>query len=462
MAIIAAVSVLAIAYSSRAFSEKLDDTKLSLGYLMPLAWFLLQLDIMTDMSIAYKIVSYLVIAGAYFWSWHYVRSLGHSRYQHIAAYVGGVIAVVFAISNIFGPSVNMYSSIFIAYAGIAFAFWDSFQQKKGERILTAIFLTLYGGLMALYYRYSGVAPAGNITLFSEHPSILAIIALIPAVLLLPVAGKQNTTPESVKRYLAWHSGIALLLAILIAITEIVQTFDPWFLFFILPGFFLILIPSYKGLDKNPELQSYIHVGIIVLSIGFFFNFFYFVANLAPHVADGTYFFRNFEGLKNWNVINAIFAIAGYFIALNTERKYAQNPTFQPSFLLVTIAYASLLLLVNFIIITVCNDMGIATGTGGVRAIGTTFWWILLAIFMLMMGIKNGKLFKTEKLLGLILLLLTVAKILVYDLATMEMNKKIIVLMIVGGLIMVFSYLLHSKGYLKDAPETKNTNNTPQE
>lgn len=36
-----------------------------------------------------------------------------------------------------------------------------------------------------------------------------------------------------------------------------------------------------------------------------------------------------------------------------------------------------------------------------------------------------------------------------------MNKKIVVLMVVGGLIMMFSYFLQVKGYLKaDTPETK--------
>jgi hypothetical protein len=32
---------------------------------------------------------------------------------------------------------------------------------------------------------------------------------------------------------------------------------------------------------------------------------------------------------------------------------------------------------------------------------------------------------------------------------MNMDKKIIVLMVVGGLIMMFSYFLQVKGYLKD-------------
>lgn len=64
--------------------------------------------------------------------------------------------------------------------------------------------------------------------------------------------------------------------------------------------------------------------------------------------------------------------------------------------------------------------------------------------MLMIGIHFGHGYRSEKLLGLLLLMLTIGKIALYDLSAMEMNKKIIVLMVVGGLIMMFSYYLQTK------------------
>lgn len=69
---------------------------------------------------------------------------------------------------------------------------------------------------------------------------------------------------------------------------------------------------------------------------------------------------------------------------------------------------------------------------------------MLSISMLMIGIHFGHGYRSEKLLGLLLLLLTIGKIAIYDLETMEMNKKIIVLMMVGGFIMAFSYFLQVK------------------
>lgn len=69
--------------------------------------------------------------------------------------------------------------------------------------------------------------------------------------------------------------------------------------------------------------------------------------------------------------------------------------------------------------------------------------------MIFVGIHFGRGYRSEKLLGLMLLFVTIGKIAFYDLETMEMDKKIIVLMVVGGFIMMFSYFLQVKGYLTD-------------
>ena len=99
-----------------------------------------------------------------------------------------------------------------------------------------------------------------------------------------------------------------------------------------------------------------------------------------------------------------------------------------------------------------NDMAISMEHGGPRAITTTIWWVVVALYMLIVGIQKGARYKSEKLLGLLLLALTVGKILLYDLATMGMQNKIIVLMIVGGALMMFSYGVHTKGWLKQTEE----------
>lgn len=233
------------------------------------------------------------------------------------------------------------------------------------------------------------------------------------------------------------------------VIKFIQTLDFAFAFMVLPGF-LIVLRTYLSGSSVVNRGSTMRLGTGLVTIGFFYSFFYFVANLAPHVADNTFFFKDGDIFGNWNFIKGIFAVVTYFLALSISRDIQKiEKTDRPSFLLVIIGYSSLLLLINFAIITICNDLNVTHTTGGARAIGTTIWWIILSISMLLAGIHYGREYRSEKLLGLMLLLLTLGKIAFYDLATMDMNKKIIVLMVVGGFIMMFSYFLQVKGYLKD-------------
>jgi hypothetical protein len=54
-----------------------------------------------------------------------------------------------------------------------------------------------------------------------------------------------------------------------------------------------------------------------------------------------------------------------------------------------------------------------------------------------------------------LLALTVGKILLYDMAAMtHTQNKVIVLMVVGGALMMFSYIAQTKGWLKKETTTE--------
>lgn len=133
MGILVVLTTLSLAISSKYFTEKTEESIISFGYFAPLAWFLLQLDSVEysgEVGMLVKVLTYAVIAGVYFWTWNYLRPLGHTRYQHIGAYTGGVIAVVFGISNLFGAELTIYSSILISYLGLFFAIWNLFNAEK--------------------------------------------------------------------------------------------------------------------------------------------------------------------------------------------------------------------------------------------------------------------------------------------------------------------------------------------
>lgn len=86
MGILVVLTTLSLAISSKYFTEKTEESMISFGYFAPLAWFLLQLDSVEysgEVGMLVKVLAYAVIAGAYFWTWNYLRPLGHTRYQHI-------------------------------------------------------------------------------------------------------------------------------------------------------------------------------------------------------------------------------------------------------------------------------------------------------------------------------------------------------------------------------------------
>ena len=77
------------------------------------------------------------------------------------------------------------------------------------------------------------------------------------------------------------------------------------------------------------------IGTVLLSIGFFGSFFYFIANLAPHVADDEFFFKDGAIFDNWNFIKGIFAVATYFMALSISREIQKTENVdRPSLMLI--------------------------------------------------------------------------------------------------------------------------------
>lgn len=445
LTVLVAMSIMSIALSSRHFTAR-EEVSLSVAYLMPFVWFFFQTEALINISIAAHTISYVIIAAAYFAAWYYLRPLENSRYQHVAAYVWGMMAVVFAINTVLA-AFDLYASLLVAYIALIFAALYILDGNKWERMLAAFLFSLFGGLFSLVNIY-GTATT------TDYPTLMAIVSLIPAILLAPAVYLQGKTPATMQKFINVYSLIAALIAALIFIVKVLKGMDFAFAIFVLPGFIMVLT-AYLQWASNPTRGTLMRSGSIWLSIGFFGSFMYFLSSFIPHAADREHFWKNGGIFTNWYFIKGIFAIATYFLALSVSRDIQKREhTDRPSFLLVILGYTTLLLLVNFAIITFCNDIGIEFSTGGPRAIATTIWWIILAIVMLMIGIKNGHGYRSEKLLGLLLLLLTIAKIGIYDLSAMDMNKKIIVLMVVWGLIMMFSYFLQVKGYLSEQSDKK--------
>lgn len=271
--------------------------------------------------------------------------------------------------------------------------------------------------------------------------IFNTLALIPAILLFFVAKFQKNTPESVQKYLKAHSGIAFLFAIILLIMESVSVLDFSLVMFILPAFALIL---YYYIQQKSNANGVITFAIILLFFGFFPTLMHLIEMMIPHAADNYGLIGGENIFSNSLSTITILTIASLGLAMQIINRDTEKQ--ENNFILTTIYYSVILLFVNFLIIVTTNDLGVAKEVGGIRAILTTFWWIALALFMIFLGIKKPHR-NYEKILGLCLLFLTIFKITFYDLSTMDMDRKIIVLMIAGGGMLMFSYFLQKQGYL---------------
>lgn len=197
-----------------------------------------------------------------------MRPKNYSEHQHIGAYAGGVIASVFAISNIFDHELGTYASIAIALVGLGFALWNLMDQTlKGERILTAIALTLFGGISIFNLSHS-------------DPSVLETsLALIPAILLYFVAKMHKNLPDKIAQYLVWHSVIAFVVLLFYILYNIGDIPSPNIIFLLIPGL-IIVIFSALNKSQNPSNGKLVF-GTLLITFGFFFNFFELIDLILP-------------------------------------------------------------------------------------------------------------------------------------------------------------------------------------
>ena len=440
LALIVIASAASIVYTSRFFTTK-EDIWISLWYLIPVIWFLFMSLALTAVDTSFLFVASVLVSGSYFGWWYMLWYFTESRSQHYALYIGWIIALINALFIIF-PEFNFYTWIITSYIALFFLFLYNIWEQKFERLFAAILFSFFGAFISLVDIYSGAAEV-------QLVSFWAVVSLIPAILIWWVVRAIWKESDEVVWFTDIYSALAGILAIIIVVLEFLLSVNPVFVFFILPWFATVLIAYFQN---KPTVQrfSLAWAWAVWLTIGFFPSFFTLLASLVPWYADDFSFLHWPWFFVNSHFTFALFAAATYYLTLRISRQLQSEKTdAKPSFLLVISFYTVLLLVVNFFIITLFNDIWVAQTTWGLRAVATTFWWTLLSMIMLYIWITKWKLFTSEKILGVILLGLTIFKIILYDLAEMDMDRKIIVLMLAGWIIMMFSYFIQSKWLLKN-------------
>ncbi len=434
-------TIYSILSSSRHYTES-EDGWISVGYVLPLVWLVSNMSALPPLDTSTQVIAYFVVAVGYYAGWWILRDQ-NKQFQHIGLYSGGIIALVLSIFAFF-PTYDVYVGMMIAWLGIVFAFLYTTDNKRTERLIAYM---IFSGIGAVLTLYSGIID------FSFSVAI-TLLALTPAALgyFVQLLARGDKKLKIVQDLMISYSVFFGSIMALIIIAQIIFQLPITLILCTIPAFVLSV---YALIDQDhPARGNILYIAMGLLFVGFIGDFLFFIESIVPHAADGYMFVSN--GVFNWNmpVIEAMIAIATMFIGLRISRQIqVQSSTYRPSFILVIFAYATLVLVVNYLIILAFNQAGVSTtGTGGLRALATTFWWIIVAGSLLYIGIKKGFLYRSEKLLGLLLLAITVIKIIVYDLATMPTDKKIIVLMVVGGFLLALSYFFQTKNLLARDPK----------
>ncbi|MEY3783846.1 MAG: hypothetical protein RLZZ230_168 [Candidatus Parcubacteria bacterium] len=437
-------SIWSILLSAKRFSEK-DDGYLSLGYIAPIIWFAFNVNNLQSIDDAAVGIMYVVISAACFVGWHVLLGT-KTRFQHTALYAAALLSAFLAFFALF-KEFDVYTSMFIAYASLIFGFLYMLDANKSERFISYTVVSLAGSLLSLQHILE--ADLRFETLFI----VLALVPAMCAYLIAKNSGKQEFVPVG-----KIYSIVASIIALMYVLADLIEYIDIDFLLFYLAPLAFLGYLAYIGKVSPGEMShdsrsSLLRVGLAVFTFGFITVFFTLISAIYPAPTD-TFLFTHTDAPVDWIMIKGVFASVILFLGLFISRNLQTEQVIKrPSFILVIFGFTTLLLAGNYIISALANDLGVSLEHGGPRAIATTFWWAAIAIYMLYKGLKLGKKYHSEKLLGLMLLGITVLKIVLYDIKTMDMQNKIIVLMIVGGAMLLFSYQVRSKDLLT-TPEVR--------
>ncbi len=436
-------SIWSILLSSKKFSEK-DDGYLSMGYIAPIIWFAFNITNLHSLHDTTVGILYAVISASCFMGWHVLLGT-NTRFQHTALYASGLISAFLAVFTFF-EEFNVLTSILLAYSSLIFGFLYAFSPGKSERFIGYIIVSFTGSLLSLVH----ITDA-----HLQFETVLIVIALIPAISAYFIA--KNSNKLEFVSLAAIYSVASSVVASMFILAELIDYLEMDFLLFYAAPLIVLCYLAYVY-KVSPETMSHdsrsrmLKIVLFWFAFGFFGTFFTLVSSIYP-APTNVYLLTHTDLPTDWIMIKGIFATAILFVGLWISRKLQLEQVIKrPSFILVIFGFSTLLLIGNYMISAVANDLNVSLEHGGPRAIATTFWWVAIAIFMLYKGIKLGKKYHAEKLLGLLLLGIALVKIILYDISTMEMQNKIIVLMVVGGAILLFSYIIRSKNLLRPQVE----------
>lgn len=419
-------SIYTLASTSQAF-EKYENTYFALGCFLPILWFIGNTLLTEDFSSLELFTAFWIISAMYFGAWYMLRN-SEKKQEYIPMYIGGVTALLMMVLS-FNQELENYIGLVIGLISLIFATLYIDKPLK-QRIVSYFGMALFGGIINALIWWAQ---------YSEAPMnpYFIILGFIPLMFGFFMSRRVEGDMSKVLTIFASFSSIISVI-ILINRLYIGLEIPLTFIFLTIPA--LVITVALFVSKNTPETEKEFLIWATILAIlGYITTFFILLDRIYPAPTD-IYPFRTEESL-----IGITSALIFYGL-LKKQRALAHMEKKEPSFFLTLLTVVSVLLVVNQELITSFNYIDIEAldqKTFGFRALTTTLWWVSLSAYLIYRGTKVLN-YKPEKILGLVLLGITILKIVFYDLTHVNTNLKILILIVVWAIMLWISYYANQK------------------
>ena len=436
MILVVALHIGSMCINAKKF-EKETDPYLIIGYLLPLAWFVLSMNSFLEKYIEGTALAALLLACAsiYFGGWHFLRRVFNLD-KHIALYLGGIISIILALTKLH-PQLRHFDGP--ALAVVAFVFGGLYILKPLlERELSFFIFALFGTLLALWHIDGLTLP--NFGVF-RGTTLVLIFCLSPFLLgfFFPEREDEHEQIRLFRTQASYLAGLFILLLLFLDLMQI-EDIPRSFLFFTLPAVITCFF-SNKVVIDNSKL-TLVKISLALTALGFFTTFMVIIDRFNPFPSNVTLFStsESMVGLITL-IILALLNLNVNKIGRLNEQCYEANFGSLWQFMLTFFLYVCIWSTITYEIMALFNTINIHAD--GIRSFATTIWWTCLGAYMIFIGVKNSALVN-QKNIGFGLLSLTRFKILIIDLSNLNTNFKVFVFMLIGLLMLYISYVANKK------------------
>jgi hypothetical protein len=433
--------IAAMCVNARKFEQETDPYLIA-GYLLPLVWYTVMLNVFIDPYLERPAIAGFLFASAvvYFGGWHYLRQ-AIDRQQHTALYLGGTLSVVMAIVK-FQFYLEHYDGLIFALAAFVFGMLYCLRPVL-QREMAFLFFACFGVLITVSHYHAMALPS---LWFLSGNTIAVSLAVSPFLL----GGKfpdREDEDENLKffRDVSYYLAITAIAVLVFYDLVHMEGMPKSLLFLTIPA----AITAYAShvADSGATRVTLIKFSLLLAAAGFFSTLLTIVGRFYPF-PESVHMLATPESFIGIATLVLILVLKRNLKRLARVNEGKTNSAFGPiwQFFMVFCLYTVLWATLTHEIMASFNSLDInleSEKIRGIRSFSTTIWWAFLAGWMIYLGVRDS-LMENQKNIGFGLLALTIFKIFFVDLHHINTNLKVFVFLTVGGLMLAISFFANKR------------------